>query len=163
MVAAVTGYALGGGCELALCADVRFAADNATLGQPEVLLGVIPGMGGTQRLSRLVGPSKAKDLIFTGRFVPADEALALGMVDRVVPADEVYAAALAWAGQFAHAASYALRLAKQTIDQGLDGDLDAGLALEAAAFAELFGTEDRAAGMASFVENGPGKATFVGR
>ncbi len=163
VVAAVTGYALGGGCELALCADVRFAADNATLGQPEVLLGVIPGMGGTQRLSRLVGPSKAKELIFTGRFVAADEALALGMVDRVVPADEVYAAALAWAGQFAHAASYALRLAKQTIDRGLDGDLDAGLALEAAAFAELFGTEDRAAGMASFVANGPGKATFVGR
>ena len=163
VVAAVTGYALGGGCELALCADVRFAADDATLGQPEVLLGVIPGMGGTQRLSRLVGPSRAKDLIFTGRFVKADEALALGMVDRVVPADQVYAEALAWAGQFAHAASYALRLAKQTIDQGLDGDLDRGLALEAAAFAELFGTEDRATGMASFVENGPGKATFVGR
>jgi enoyl-CoA hydratase/carnithine racemase len=163
VVAAVTGYALGGGCELALCADVRFAADDATLGQPEVLLGVIPGMGGTQRLSRLVGPSRAKDLIFTGRFVKADEALALGMVDRVVPAGEVYAEALAWAGQFAHAASYALRLAKQTIDQGLDGDLDRGLALEAAAFAELFGTEDRATGMASFVENGPGKATFVGR
>jgi enoyl-CoA hydratase/carnithine racemase len=163
VVAAVTGYALGGGCELALCADVRFAADDATLGQPEVLLGVIPGMGGTQRLSRLVGPSRAKDLIFTGRFVKADEALALGMVDRVVPADQVYAEALAWAGQFAQAGSYALRLAKQTIDQGLDGDLDTGLALEAAAFAELFGTEDRSTGMASFVEHGPGTATFVGR
>ena len=163
VVAAVTGYALGGGCELALCADLRFAATDAVLGQPEVLLGVIPGMGGTQRLSRLVGPSRAKDLIFTGRFVQAEEALAMGLVDRVVPADQVYAEALAWAAQFAGGASYALRLAKQTIDQGLDGDLDAGLALEAAAFAELFGTEDRAAGMASFVEHGPGKATFLGR
>ncbi len=97
VVAAVTGYALGGGCELALTADVRFAADDATLGQPETLLGLIPGMGGTQRLSRLIGPSRAKDLIFTGRFVKADEALALGMVDRVVPAAEVYDEALAWA------------------------------------------------------------------
>ncbi len=163
VVAAVTGYALGGGCELALCADVRFAADNAVFGQPEILLGVIPGMGGTQRLTRLIGPSKAKDLIFTGRFVQADEALTLGMVDRVLPADQVYAEAVAWAAQFAGAASYALRLAKQTIDDGLDVDLEAGLTLEARAFAELFGTEDRAAGMASFVENGPGKATFTGR
>ena len=83
VVAAVTGYALGGGCELALAADFRIAADNATLGQPEVLLGIIPGAGGTQRLSRLVGPSRAKDIIFTGRFVKADEALAIGMVDKV--------------------------------------------------------------------------------
>ena len=90
VVAAVTGYALGGGCELALCADIRIAADNATLGQPEILLGIIPGAGGTQRLTRLVGPSKAKDIIFTGRFVKADEALAIGLVDRVVPAEQVY-------------------------------------------------------------------------
>ena len=87
VVAAVNGYALGGGCELALCADIRIAADDATLGQPEILLGIIPGAGGTQRLTRLVGPSRAKDLIFTGRFVKADEALAIGLVDRVVPAD----------------------------------------------------------------------------
>ena len=90
VVAAVTGYALGGGCELALCADVRFAADDAVLGQPEILLGIIPGAGGTQRLTRLVGPSRAKDIIFTGRFVKADEALAIGLVDRVVPAEPVY-------------------------------------------------------------------------
>ena len=101
VVAAITGYALGGGCELALCADVRFAADDAVLGQPEILLGIIPGAGGTQRLTRLVGPSKAKDLIFTGRFVKADEALAIGLVDRVVPADQVYDEAVAWARQFA--------------------------------------------------------------
>ena len=119
VVAAVTGYALGGGCELALCADVRFAAEDAKLGQPEILLGIIPGAGGTQRLSRLVGPSKAKDIIFTGRFVKADEALAIGLVDRVVPADQVYAEALAWAARFSNAASYALRAAKESIDRGV--------------------------------------------
>ena len=101
VVAAVTGYALGGGCELALCADLRFAADNAVLGQPEILLGVIPGAGGTQRLTRLVGPSTAKDLIFTGRFVKADEALAIGLVDQVYPAESVYDEALAYCRQFA--------------------------------------------------------------
>ena len=105
VVAAVTGYALGGGCELALCADVRFAAEDAVLGQPEILLGIIPGAGGTQRLTRLVGPSKAKDLIFTGRFVKAEEALGMGLVDRVVPADRVYAEAVEWASQFAGAAT----------------------------------------------------------
>jgi enoyl-CoA hydratase/carnithine racemase len=163
VVAAVTGYALGGGCELALCADVRFAADNAVLGQPEILLGIIPGAGGTQRLSRLVGPSRAKELIFSGRFVKADEALAIGLVDRVLPADEVYAEAVAWASQFAHAATYALRAAKEAVDRGLETDLETGLEIERQQFAALFATEDRALGMASFLESGPGKATFVGR
>lgn len=163
VVAAVTGYALGGGCELALCADVRFAADNAVLGQPEVLLGIIPGAGGTQRLTRLVGPSRAKDLIFTGRFVKADEALAIGLVDRVVPADQVYAEAVAWASQFANAASYALRAAKEAVDRGIEVDIETGLEIERQQFAALFATEDRAIGMNSFVENGPGKAQFVGR
>ena len=163
VVAAVTGYALGGGCELALCADVRIAADDATLGQPEILLGIIPGAGGTQRLARLVGPSKAKDLIFTGRFVKADEALAIGLVDRLVPAAEVYDAAVAWAGQFTGAATYALRAAKEAVDHGLEVDLATGLEIERQQFASLFATEDRAIGMASFVEKGPGKASFVGR
>ena len=163
VVAAITGYALGGGCELALCADVRFAADNATLGQPEVLLGIIPGAGGTQRLSRLVGPSRAKDIIFTGRFVKADEALAIGMVDRVFPADRVYEEAVAWARQFSTAASYAIRAAKEAVDRGLEVDLDTGLEIERQQFAALFATEDRALGMGSFVERGPGKAEFVGR
>ncbi len=163
VVAAVTGYALGGGCELALCADVRFAAEDAVLGQPEVLLGIIPGAGGTQRLTRLVGPSRAKDIIFTGRFVKADEALTIGLVDRVVPADQVYAEALAWAAQFTGAATYALRAAKETIDRGLETDLETGLEIERQQFAALFATEDRALGMGSFVENGPGKAAFVGR
>lgn len=163
VVAAITGYALGGGCELALCADVRFAADNATLGQPEILLGIIPGAGGTQRLSRLVGPSRAKDIIFTGRFVKATEALAIGLVDRLVPAADVYTEALAWAGQFAHAATYAVRAAKDAIDRGLETDLETGLEIERQQFAALFATEDRTLGMGSFVENGPGKARFVGR
>jgi enoyl-CoA hydratase/carnithine racemase len=163
VVAAVNGYALGGGCELALCADIRIAADNATFGQPEILLGIIPGLGGTQRLARLVGPSRAKDLIFTGRFVKADEALSIGLVDRVVPADEVYAEAVKWAGQFANAASYALRAAKETIDRGLEVDLDTGLEIERQQFAGLFATRDRSIGMDSFVQNGPGKAQFEGR
>jgi len=163
VVAAVTGYALGGGCELALAADLRIAADDATFGQPEILLGIIPGAGGTQRLARLVGPSKAKDLIFTGRFVKADEALAMGLADRVVPAAEVYSEAVAWARQFTGAAAYALRAAKVAVDQGLSVDLATGLEIEKAQFAGLFATADRDTGMRSFIENGPGKATFEGR
>ncbi len=163
VVAAVTGYALGGGCELALAADIRIAADNATLGQPEVLLGIIPGAGGTQRLSRLVGPSRAKDIIFTGRFVKADAALAIGLVDKVVPAEDVYAESVKWAGQFTAAASYALRAAKESIDKGLEVDLDTGLEIERQQFAALFATQDRSTGMDSFVHNGPGKARFEGR
>ena len=163
VVAAVNGYALGGGCELTLCADIRIAADNATFGQPEVLLGVIPGAGGTQRLTRLVGPSRAKDIIFTGRFVKADEALQIGLVDKVVTADQVYDEAVAWAGQFAGAATYAVRAAKETIDRGLEVDLDTGLEIERQQFAALFATQDRTTGMESFVQNGPGKARFEGR
>ncbi len=160
VVAAVNGYALGGGCELALCADFRIAADNAKLGQPEILLGLIPGAGGTQRLARLVGPSKAKDLIFTGRHVKADEALALGLVDRVVPAAEVYEQAHAWAARLAAGPAMALRAAKESVDAGLETDIDTGLAIERNWFAGLFATEDRETGMRSFVEEGPGKATF---
>lgn len=161
VVAAVTGYALGGGCELALCADFRIAGENAKLGQPEILLGLIPGAGGTQRLSRLVGPSKAKDLIFTGRQVRADEALALGLVDRVVPAAEVYEQAHAWAARLAKGPAIALRAAKEAIDTGLETDIETGLAVERNWFAGLFATEDRERGMRSFVEEGPGKANFV--
>ena len=162
-VAAITGYALGGGCELALTADFRVCGDNAKLGQPEILLGIIPGAGGTQRLTRLVGQSRAKDLIFTGRFVKADEALRIGLVDQVVPDAEVYAAAKTWAGQFTKAAALAMRAAKESIDRGIEVDLDTGLEIERAQFAALFATEDRTAGMTSFVEQGPGKAVFQGR
>ncbi|MGW5616872.1 enoyl-CoA hydratase/isomerase family protein [Streptomyces sp. NPDC003877] len=161
VVAAVTGYALGGGCELALCADFRIAAENAKLGQPEILLGLIPGAGGTQRLARLVGPSKAKDLIFTGRMVKADEAREIGLVDRVVPAEEVYPQAHAWAAKLAQGPALALRAAKESIDTGLETDIDTGLAVERNWFAGLFATEDRERGMRSFVEEGPGKAKFL--
>jgi enoyl-CoA hydratase/carnithine racemase len=161
VVAAVTGYALGGGCELALCADYRIAGENAKLGQPEILLGLIPGAGGTQRLARLIGPSKAKDLIFTGRQVKADEALTLGLVDRVVPAEQVYAEAHAWAAKLAQGPAIALRAAKESIDTGLETDIDTGLAVERNWFAGLFATEDRERGMRSFVEEGPGKAKFL--
>ncbi|WP_055526274.1 enoyl-CoA hydratase/isomerase family protein [Streptomyces graminilatus] len=161
VVAAITGYALGGGCELALCADYRIAGDNAKLGQPEILLGVIPGAGGTQRLARLIGPSRAKDLIFTGRMVKADEALTLGLVDRVVPAADVYTEAHAWAAKLAQGPAIALRAAKESIDAGLETDLETGLAIERNWFAGLFATQDREIGMRSFVEDGPGKAKFL--
>ncbi|WP_375489124.1 enoyl-CoA hydratase/isomerase family protein [uncultured Jatrophihabitans sp.] len=160
VIAAVTGYALGGGCELALTADFRVSADNAKWGQPEILLGIIPGAGGTQRLPRLIGPARAKDLIYTGRFVDAEEALQIGLVDAVVPAAEVYSTALAMAAKFATGPSLALAAAKAAVDEGLDGDLASGLRLEAHLFASLFATEDRTTGMQSFIENGPGKAVF---
>ncbi|MET7686045.1 enoyl-CoA hydratase-related protein [Streptomyces sp. NPDC005423] len=161
VVAAVTGYALGGGCELALCADYRIAADDARLGQPEILLGLIPGAGGTQRLSRLIGPSRAKDLIFTGRMVKADEAFTLGLVDRVVPATDVYTEAHAWAAKLAQGPALALRAAKEAVDTGLETDIETGLTVERTWFAGLFATEDRERGMRSFVEEGPGKAKFL--
>ncbi|MEU6268703.1 enoyl-CoA hydratase/isomerase family protein [Saccharopolyspora shandongensis] len=161
-VAALTGYALGGGFELALSCDRRIAGENVKVGQPEILLGVIPGAGGTQRLARLIGPSKAKDIIYTGRFVDAQEALSLGMIDEVVAPDEVYAAARRWAEQFTGGAARALAAAKAAIDGGLDVDLDNGLKLETHLFAGTFATDDQKIGMRSFIENGPGKAKFTG-
>ena len=161
-IAAVGGYALGGGCEVALACDFRIAAQDAKLGQPEILLGIIPGAGGTQRLARLVGPARAKDLIFSGRFVGADEALAIGLVDEVVPADEVYAAARRRMTRYVAGPALALRAAKEAIDRGLETDLQTGLEIERMLFSGLFATQDRATGMASFVANGPGKATFSG-
>jgi enoyl-CoA hydratase/carnithine racemase len=163
-VAAITGYALGGGCELALACDFRVCAADAKLGQPEILLGIIPGAGGTQRLSRLVGSAKAKDVIFTGRFVGAAEALAIGLVDEVVEsAADVYAAARKRVERFAAGPAYALRAAKEAIDRGLEVDLATGLEIERIQFAALFATRDREIGMASFVESGPGRAVFEGR
>jgi enoyl-CoA hydratase/carnithine racemase len=163
VIAAITGYALGGGCELALACDFRVVADDAKLGQPEILLGIIPGAGGTQRLARLVGPAKAKDIVFSGRFLDAQESLAIGLADKVVPAAEVYSAAREWAGQYVTGAGYAIRAAKEAVDRGLEVDLDTGLEIERMLFAGLFATRDREIGMASFVEQGPGKATFEGK
>ena len=161
-VAAITGYALGGGFEVALGCDRRIAGDNAKVGQPEILLGLIPGGGGTQRLARLIGPSKTKDLLYTGRFVGAQEALEIGMVDEVVAPDDVYAAAVRWAKQFVNGPVLALAATKAAVDGGLDTDLESGLKLESHLFAALFATEDKKAGVESFIANGPGKAKFSG-
>jgi enoyl-CoA hydratase/carnithine racemase len=163
VVAAVTGYALGGGLELALCADFRILGESAKVGQPEILLGIIPGAGGTQRLPRLIGPAKAKDLIFTGRHVAADEALAIGLADKVVPDAEVYQAARDMVAQYAGGPALALSAAKQAVNKGLEVDLATGLEIERLHFAALFATEDQKNGMSSFLENGPGKAAFEGR
>src|SRR5579859_2236027 len=162
-IAGVSGYALGGGCELAMACDLRVVGDTAKFGQPEILLGIIPGAGATQRLARLVGPSRAKDLILTGRQVCADEALRIGLADRVVPADQVLPAALELAASLAAGAVAAHGLAKQAIDGGLDSPLAAGLDLEAELFIRVFETTDARIGVASFLEHGPGRARFVGR
>lgn len=162
VIAAIRGYALGGGLEVALACDLRVASDAARLGQPEILLGIIPGGGGTQRLPRLIGPTRAKEMIWSGRQVRADEALAIGLVDRVVPADDVIETALHWARSFASGAVVSMGLAKRAIDDGLDGSLAAGLDVEADCFADSFATNDAAVGIASYLEQGPGKAEFTG-
>lgn len=161
VIAAITGYALGGGCELALACDFRLVADDAKLGQPEINLGIIPGAGGTQRLSRLVGPARAKEIIFSGRHLDAQESLAIGLADKVVPAGEVYTAAQAWARTYAEGPTYAIRAAKEAIDRGLEVDLETGLEIERMLFAGLFATKDREIGMAAFVERSP--AQFQGK
>jgi enoyl-CoA hydratase/carnithine racemase len=161
VVAAVTGYALGGGLELALCADFRVLGENAKVGQPEILLGIIPGAGGTQRLPRLIGPAKAKDLIFSGRHMA--EALAVGLADKVVPDADVYQAARDLVARYATGPALALRAAKQAVNRGLEVELATGLEIERVQFAALFATEDQKTGMRSFMEDGPGKAVFGGR
>jgi enoyl-CoA hydratase/carnithine racemase len=163
VIAAVAGFALGGGCELALACDLRIAADNATFGQPEILLGIIPGGGGTQRLTRLVGPAKAKRLVLSGANVKAAEALAIGLADEVVPAAELHERAYTLAAEYARGAVVAQGLAKHAIMAGLDGSLAQGLELEQTGFVAAFRTDDARVGVASFLEHGPGKATFTGR
>jgi enoyl-CoA hydratase/carnithine racemase len=158
-IAAVTGYALGGGCELALCADLRIVADDAKLGQPEILLGIIPGAGGTQRLPRLVGVARAKELIFTGRQVDAAEALSIGLANQVVPAADVLEAAQELARRLAKGPALALRAAKEAIDHGLDTDLATGLDIERVRFAALFATDDQSIGMSAFMEKRPAEFT----
>ena len=163
VIAAITGYALGGGCELSLACDFRVMADNAKIGQPEILLGIIPGAGGTQRLPRLVGPARAKQIIFSGRFLECVEALDIGLVDVVVPQDQVYAKAVEMAARYAKGPTIALRAAKIAINRGLQTDVQNGLLIERELFVGLFATEDQKIGMKSFIEEGPGKAKFVGR
>jgi enoyl-CoA hydratase len=162
VIAAISGFALGGGCELASACDLRIASERAKLGQPEILLGIIPGGGGTQRLARLVGPAKAKDMILTGRQVGAEEALRIGLVDEVVAPDALHDRAYALAAELAQGAVVAQGLAKRAIDRGLQGSLAAGVDLEQELFAQVFATEDARIGVASFLEHGPGHARFTG-
>ena len=161
-VSAVNGYALGGGMELAMATDFRVAADDATFGQPEILLGIIPGGGGTQRLPRLVGVTRAKEIIYTGRNVHPDEALAIGLVSAVHAPEETYDAAVEMAAGYA-AGPAALRMAKQAVMDGLALSLADAVACETEQFGACFDTDDAAIGVASFLEKGPGKATFTGR
>lgn len=162
-IAAITGFALGGGLELAMCADFRVAGDNVKLGQPEILLGIIPGAGGTQRLPRLVGISRAKELVFGGHMISAEEALAIGLVNRVCAPDAVLDTAVDWARTFVGGPRIALGSAKRAINNGMNVDLATGLSIETTEFAALFATEDQKTGMNSFVTDGPGKAHFEGR
>lgn len=160
VVAAVNGYALGGGMELALAADYRIASSTATLGQPEVLLGIMPGSGGTQRLRRLVGPSRTKELLMTGRRLDVQESLALGLVDEAADGD-AYPAALERARRLARGPRFAIQAIKQAVDHGGEAPVEAGLALERSLMAGLFDTRDREIGMSSFQAEGPGKAHFT--
>ena len=162
-IAQINGAAIGAGLDLACMCDLRIASDRARFGQPEILLGIIPGGGGTQRLARLVGPSRAKDLVFTGRQVDADEALAIGLVNEVVPHDELRTRTLALATSLAVGPRRAIALAKAAISDGIEGGLDAGLDLEEQAFVAAFATSDAAVGVGSFRRHGPGKAGFSGR
>ena len=162
-IAAVSGFALGGGCELSMACDYRIASTKAVFGQPEILLGIIPGGGGTQRLPRLVGASRAKEIMATGRQVKAEEALAIGLANEVVEPDALMTRALELASTIASGATVATRLIKQAVDQGIETDLASGLALELQLFEEVFHSTDSQIGVASFLEHGPGKATFTGQ
>src|SRR5687768_86151 len=162
-IAAIGRVALGGGCELALACDWRIAGDNAVLGQPEVLLGIIPGGGGTQRLPRLVGVARAKEIMITGRQVRTEEALRIGLVDEVVPAAEVQERALAKAAELAAGAVVAHGYIKAAVDEGTETTLAWGVDREQLYFVDVFETEDARIGVRSFLDNGPGKAQFTGK
>lgn len=161
-IAAICGYALGGGLELAMGCDLRVASSSSRLGQPEILLGVIPGGGGTQRLTRLVGPARAKDIVMTGRQIQAAQALKWGLVDRVVDPDKVLDTALELASSFAAGPRLALAAAKRAIDRCLETSLEDGLQIEREEFVAVLATNDAQRGIASLLEHGPGKATFSG-
>ncbi|KKM12860.1 crotonase [Clostridiales bacterium PH28_bin88] len=152
VIAAVNGYALGGGCELAMCCDIRIAAENARFGQPEVALGVIPGFAGTQRLPRLVGKAVAKELLLTGEQIPAERAWQVGLVNHVVPASELLARAKAMAKRISANGQLAVKFAKEAVNNGLEMDVDRAMAYEADLFGLCFSTADRKEGMAAFVE-----------
>ena len=152
VIAAVNGFALGGGCELAMSCDFRICSDNAVFGQPEVGLGITPGFGGTQRLARLVGPGYAKQMIYTARNIKADEALRIGLVNEIVPQAELLAAAEKLAAGIAKNAPIAVRMCKKAINEGLDLDMDQAIELEEKLFGECFETHDQVEGMSAFME-----------
>ena len=162
-IAAVSGFALGGGCELALACDYRMVSTKAVFGQPEILLGIMPGGGGTQRLLRLIGASRAKELMMTGRQVKATEALQIGLADEVTEPEVLMTRVLELAGVVASGATHAAALIKQAVNEGLETDIATGLSHELALFEEVFHTKDSNIGVASFLEHGPGKATFTGK
>ena len=161
VIAAVAGYALGGGCELAWVADVRIAAENAQFGLPEIKLGIIPGAGGTQRLPRLIGAGKAKELIFGGEIINSSEAWRIGLVNKVVPTDQLQAEARKLAKRFSSRGAVALRMAKSAVNEGLRMDLEAGLQYERQCFSILFATQDQKEGMTAFKEKR--KPQFLGK
>ena len=151
-IAAVNGFALGGGCELALAADIRIASEKAKFGQPEVGLGIIPGFGGTQRMARIIGTGCAMELIYTADTIDAKRALEIGLVQHVVPAEELMDAALAMANKIASKAQVAIRTSKMAIRRGIDCDISTAATYEALAFATCFATEDQKDAMKAFVE-----------
>jgi enoyl-CoA hydratase len=163
VIAAVSGYALGGGCELAMACDYRIASEKAVFGQPEILLGIIPGGGGSQRLPRIVGASRAKEIMLTGRQVAAVEALSIGLADEVVAPDQLMERAIELATSLAAGAVVAQRIIKKIVDAGIETDLATGLAMELEGFTEVFRSADSQIGVKSFLESGPGKASFTGR
>jgi enoyl-CoA hydratase/carnithine racemase len=164
VIAAINGFALGGGCELAITADWRFAHEDAKIGQPEILLGIIPGAGGTQRLPRLIGPAKAKEMIYSGRFYGAKECLEMGLVQKVVSGEEsVVEYAQKVASKYAGGAAVALAMAKKAVNKGMECSIEEGLIIEGQGIALCFASEDQKIGMRTFLEEGPGKAKFVGR
>lgn len=152
IIAAVAGYALGGGCELAMMCDFILAADNAKFGQPEINIGVIPGAGGTQRLTRLIGKSKAMEMVLTGRFMDADEAERSGLVSRVVPADQLLEEAVNVAEKIASYSAPAVMMAKECVDTAYETTLDQGMRFERRIFHSLFSTEDQKEGMSAFID-----------
>lgn len=151
-IAAVAGYALGGGCELAMACDLRIASETAKFGQPEINVGIYPGAGGTQRLARLIGLGRAKELVFLGDPIGAEEAHRLGLVNKVVPGENLLDEAKAWAKKLATKPPFTLQLVKQVMDQGYDLDLQSALKLERLGFISLFGTQDQREGVTAFLE-----------
>ena len=163
-IAAINGFAVGGGCELSICCDFRFVHEGALIGQPEMLLGVIPGAGGCNRLPRLVGPAWAKEIIYSGKIYTAQQCLDMGLVQKIVTGeDSVIEVAQKIAARYAKGPAVALAMAKHVINKGMECSMEEGLIMEAQGIALCFASEDQKIGMRTFLDEGPGKAKFVGK